>query len=463
MYSILDFGAVGDGEILCTKAIQSAIDAAAAAGGGTVYLPAGHFKCGTIYLKSYVTLHLTNGAVLQASDSIEHYPEHKHWDDEARAPFVNPDLQPHSFIFALDVHHIAITGEGTIQLPGEAFWDMQDIPESGWIKYKLPRVSPSLCIHKCEHVRIENVKILDSSGWTVECNSCRYVWIKGIFIKNHFWGPNTDGLDIQGCQDVMISDCRIDVSDDCIVLKTLPDTPPNERITVTNCTLRTQCVGLKCGANESFGDMRQIAFTNCIVHDTTRAFSLYAYCGGHYEDIVVSNILCDTKNDFPLNRPIQIDVRSHPKNGKKHGYTAPAGSIRNVTISNVIARTNGRIVLTAEDDCLLENIVLRDIRYTYYDVDNPDPRGRTAKSGQWCVANPDAGAAQAVIAAENIKNLVVDGLYVDWPDGYDGPAFSLLWGKNLQGGRFHAPDAFPSHPDTPVAQLENSTLRVVES
>lgn len=461
-YWITDFGAIGDGAAMNTQAIQAALDAAGAAGGGVVMVPPGVWLCGTIWLRSFVTLELMTGAVLKASTDIADYPVHKHWDDEARAPFVNPDLQPHSFLFAEEVEHITIQGGGTIQLPGEAFWDLAATGPSGWIPYKLPRVSPSICFKHCTEVRLLDIAILDSSGWTVEMNSCRYVWIRGLRIENHFFGPNTDGLDIQGCQDVMISDCRIDVSDDCIVLKTLPDTPPNERITVTNCTLRTQCVGLKCGANESFGDMRQITFTNCVVHDTTRAFGLYAYCGGHYEDIVVSNIVCDTKNDYPLNRPIHIDVRDKMDDGKaKHTYAAKAGSIRNVQVSNCVFRTDGRILITCQEGASLENVVLRDIRMEMTGVDDPSEKGRTAKSGQWSMANPDCGAARGVVAAENVRGLVVRDLYVHWPAENAGPDFAVVWGKSLRGGLLDAPLASPKG-SAPKYDLTDSTIRVVD-
>ena len=75
-------------------------------------------------------------------------------------------------------------------------------------------------------------------------------------------GPNNDGFDITGSQDVMISDCTLSCCDDAIVLKTTPDSGPIERVTVTNCVIRTRCAALKLGASESFHDMRQIAFSN---------------------------------------------------------------------------------------------------------------------------------------------------------------------------------------------------------
>ena len=452
-FNIIDFGAVGDGCTLNTKSIQDAVEAAAGQGGGRVVIPPGRFNSGTIFLRENITLEIQTGGVLLASRNIEDYPNYRAFDLAVRGQLGLNDIQSHAFLVTQCANNVMICGGGTIQLPGDAFWLGTSENSRGWIAAKKKRVSPSIVFRECEHVRMIDVSIFDSSGWTVEFNSCRYVWVRGVFIKNHFWGPNTDGLDIQGCQDVMISDCRIDVSDDCIVLKTLPDTLENARITVTNCTLRTQCVGLKLGAGECHKPMRQVVFSNCIVHDTTRAFGLYAYKkGAVYEDIIVSNIICDTKNEWELNRPIHIDVRD------RDGYGF--GTIRNVIISDFICRTDGRILITAQEGAVVENIVLRNIRMHYEKINDPEPLGRNAKSAQFSMANPDCAAARAVVAAENIKGFVLDGLYVDYPDDYQGVPFHVLWGRGLKGGMINAPLCASSVSTHEKYHLENSTIQV---
>lgn len=433
-----DFGARGDGVRNDTVAVQAALDAAAAAGGGRVVLGSGRFLCGTLWLRSRVALEISDGAVLLASRDIRDYPPHNLIDEEARLPFVNPDLQPHSFLIADRLDQVTLCGRGVVQLPGDAFWDMENIPPNGWIPAKIPRVSPSICFHHCEGVRIHDVTIRDSSGWTIELNSCRKVWVRGIGIQNHFWGPNTDGIDIQGCQDVMVSDCHIDCSDDAICLKTLPDTPPNERITVTNCICRTQCVGLKLGCLEAFQPMRQIVFSNCVVHDCTRGIGVYSLNGADIEDVLFQNITIHTSPAWPFARPIHVDLR-------KFNECSRPGSIRNVRFSQVHCQTDGRILLTAMHGLRLSDIFLTDIHVDYrkQGVHDPEPGGRTAGGNQFSNANPDARAARGVVVAENVEHLLVRGLSVRWPSVPPSFPVPVVWAKNVTGCHFEHPTAEP--------------------
>ena len=261
-------------------------------------------------------------------------------------------------------------------------------------------------LRRCQDVRISDVTITNSPGWTLHPQMCDRVWIRGVKLVNDMFGPNTDGMDVNGCRDVMISDCYIECGDDAIVLKTTADSRSLERVCVTNCTLRTNCVGLKLGANETVHDMRQITFSNCVVFASTRAVGLYNWRGCTEEDIVVSNIVCDTNGGMRLNRRIHIDAQ--------HEEFEP-GVIRNVQFSNVIARTDGRILMTAADGYRVENVLLRDVRLSYPLVDDPDPIGRDARSHQFSHHSPEARVARAAVVADGITNLVVDGLQIDWP------------------------------------------------
>lgn len=107
------------------------------------------------------------------------------------------------------------------------------------------------------------------------------------------WGPNTDGFDLNGVRDLILSDCIVSAGDDAIVLKTSRDARSCERVVITNCILRTYCAAVKLGT-ESWHDFRNIAVSNCVVHGSPRAFALYEFDGASMEDIVVSNVTCDT-------------------------------------------------------------------------------------------------------------------------------------------------------------------------
>ncbi len=449
--AITRFGAVADGVTKCTNAIQKALDAAAEAGGGVVTVPPGMYLTGTLHLRSRVCLDIQPGATLLASPDIGDYPEMT-WGH-------NKDRQPHHFIVASDLSNVTIRGGGTIDGSGPAFWHEQEAPNQ-WIKARQRRPSPMLEITRCRDVRISDITLTNSPGWTCHLHDCDRVFVRGVTIDNHLFGPNTDGFDVTGCHDVVISDCQVSTGDDAIVLKTTPDSRDVRRVAVTNCVLRTQCVALKLGASESYKDMRQVTFSNCTVHGSTRAVGLYTLEGGTLEDIAVSNIVCDTKLPVILNRPIHLDAR-------KRREESAAGTIRNVIISNFIARTDGRILMTAADGTRIEQVTLRDVQLAYPRLDDPAQTGPTAGGSQFSNHSPEARGARAAVVADGIEDLVIDNLQVRWPrpgepapedwqfasrtghgefryfdgtaDASEAPPFSAVWGRHLRGGRIAAP------------------------
>jgi len=232
IYSIAEKSAVADGKTVCTNAIQSAIDAAAAAGGGTVLVPPGMWCTGTLVLKSFVTLHLEPGSTLSGSTQLADYPEHI----PALRSFTDCQVS-RSLIYSEDADHIAITGSGTIDGNGGSF------PQ----KYgDTDKQRPYLIrIISCRDVRVENVHLRNSAMWMQHYMDCDRVQVRGISVYNHSNYKN-DGLDIDGCRDVNISDCQIDADDDGLCLKgTFQKSAEN--ITITNCVLRSHCTALKFG------------------------------------------------------------------------------------------------------------------------------------------------------------------------------------------------------------------------
>ena len=457
-YNVRDFGASGNGVTLDTEKIQNSINTCSNSGGGVVLIPPGIYKIGTLFLKSHVTIELSNGAMLLASRDIKDYTAVKLWDDEKRKPFVNPDLQPYHLIVASNCKSIELKGQGKIKAPGDAFWEIPQPPNT-WIPAKVPRVSPTICIHHCFDVKLTNFSIEDSSGWTIECNSCERVWIQSLRIKNNFWGPNTDGIDIQGCKDVIISNCNIDCSDDAICLKTLPDSLPNERITITNCICRTQCVGLKLGCLEAFKDMKQIVFSNCVIYDCTRGIGVYSLAGGNIENVLFENITIYTNPFWELNRPIHVDLRI----SKQLPQNIPIGSIKNIRFNNIHCKTQGRILMTARPGAMLKNIFLSNIHIQYDVIDDPYPKGRNARGNQFSNDNPEAREARAAVVAENINNLSIQNLSVEWPENYSGPPFPVVWGKNLKGGFLDNPLANQSHKNIDKYQLFESDIKNIRT
>ncbi|MGC9450244.1 MAG: glycoside hydrolase family 28 protein [Oceanipulchritudo sp.] len=426
MTSIKDHGAVGDGQVLDSPAIQRAIDAAAEAGGGRVTVPAGIYRCGTIRLRSHIELFLKPGAVIRASHDLADYP--------AETTGEGLDTVSHfgmALIRAENVESISITG-GTFDGQGPAFWEPSPGPRK-WIPEKHPRVSPMFEFGRVKDLRLTDMTILDSPGWTVHLFCCDRVWIRGIRLDNNLFGPNTDGLDINGCRDVMVSDCHISCGDDAIVLKTTKEARSCERVVVTNCILRSNCVAFKLGT-ESWHDFRQITFSNSVAYQSSRLIGLFALDGGTMEQVRVDNISGDTNCGFAWNRPIHMDA-------SKRVAESGASTIRDVTIRNLSAITDGRVILTAADGCTIEDVTIDGLSLKFPVIDNPDTEAaRRGKSIQCSRHSPEARVVPAAIVADGIKRLRLTNLGIRWPKG--PPPEDWL---TAQPGGLHDPEGDKRH------------------
>jgi hypothetical protein len=333
-HSVKEYGAVGDGTTKDTEAIRRAIAAAADAGGGTVYFPAGRYLTGSIHLASHITLHLDAGAVLKFSQDFDDYlPMVKsRWEGTECMNFSPP-------IYAYRAEDIAIVGRGLIDGQGQAWWDFyRKIRNESSRERKLALASkwakrfgelnanvvsrgrweqmgnflrpPMIQPFECRNVRLEGVSLKDPPLWTINPVYCDNVTVTGISIKNPGDSPNTDGINPDSCRNVHISDCHISVGDDCITIKSGRDEDgrrvgrPCENITVTNCTMLDGHGGVVIGSEMS-GGVRKVAITNCIFDGTERGIRIKTTRGrgGVIEDLRVSNIVMShiTRTPFDLN------------------------------------------------------------------------------------------------------------------------------------------------------------------
>jgi hypothetical protein len=446
LVNVTAHGARGDGETLNTAAIQKALDAAGAAGGGVVLVPPGDFLTGTLHLRSGVTLQVAAGGVLRGSPRIEDYPP----TGRERKKGANVDNQPHHLILADGCRDVGLAGPGTIDGSGPAFWDPPTT--CAFFTRKERRPSPMIELHRCRNVRLNSLVIANSPGWTVHVVECDNVRIRGVDIRNSLIGPNTDGLDITDSRDVIVSDCNIVCGDDSIVLKSYGGV--NERILVTNCVCETNCSALKLGASESLGTMRRIAMSNCVVHNSSRGISLYNLAGGTFEDVTFSNIVIDAHTDMPLVCPIHINLSHYPEAERDRGI----GVVRNVRISDVLVRSDARILLTAQDGAMLENISLSGIHMDYPAVEDRFEQAAKAFSGQFSPFSPEARGARACVAACNIRNLVLRDVSTTWPA--DAAPLHFLWARNVRGGLVDCPLGTASRGDLPPVELIDCDLDV---
>lgn len=488
-YNIQDFGAIGNGKFLNTKAIQKTIDIAEKNGGGNVIVPPGIYISGSIFLKSNITLEIMSGATILGSSDIKDYEPVK-WGH-------NKDRQPYHLIVIKDVSNVSITGGGTIDGNGPAFWKPRDASKDPqWIMAKDEKVSPMVEIENSQDVRMKDVLLLTGGGWTLHLYNSDRIQIQGVKILNHMFAPNGDGIDITGCSDVTVSDCIIKTCDDAICLKSTGDSRECKRVTVTNNILECSCAALKIG-NESFRNISQLTITNNVVYGSSRAFALYAGGGGIVEDVIVSNIVCDSKAPLIHNRPIHLSLLERKeKDGsiyaskvmdsdKVYDHEGRQPQLRNIIISNFIIRTGGRILIAAEPGRMIENVTLRDIHMIYPWIEDPVIHIDRSLSSQFSPRNPDAKKARAAFVAENVKNLVLDNLNIAWPVTEEVPEswrfpqkiangtldyfyldyskarqteFSAIWGRNLQGGYIRSPLANASDTSRSKIDLQNSTI-----
>lgn len=415
--TIIDHGAIADGTTLNTQAINRAINAAATAGGGRVVVPRGTFLTGTVELKSGVTLHLEEGAVLLGSTDLKDYVT-RVWGH-------HNDITPWHLVLAEDCERIAITGAGTIRGNSPAFWQHPRPSEWHFWREKLERVSPMIEIVRCREVLIERVRIEESAGWTLHLHDCDHARIAGITIRNTPFGPNADGIDLTGCQDVIIHGCDIDTADDAIALKTSEYSRACERIAISDCILRTSCVGVRIGY-ESRQDFRDIVITNLVIPRCTRVFDLRAVEGCTIERVRISNITASTDWGWPVNRAIEIiqldrpDVFTaslnpqHPDFGKTKPLTRPS-RIRDVSFSGMDIVTDGRITIVGKPDLPVEGIRFHDLRLRYPVLDDATPFAAAQSTGFIPGDHADARSANACFVVKHARDLEVDGLRLRWP------------------------------------------------
>jgi hypothetical protein len=379
LFSVREFGAASDGKTLDTKAINAAIDACHRSGGGIAYVPPGVYLSGTVILKSNVTLFLEAGATLLGSTNVADYSPQP-------GPKLKGDANQKHLIFARNAENVGLAGPGRIDGQGPSFWvpsgrpplppeeAWQDVIAHGW--RALDRPSPLIEFVECRHLRIEDVRIENSNGWTLRPINCDNVVIRGISIKNPVYGSNTDGIDPTGCQNLLISDCTIDTGDDAICLKSENPygTEPrlSKNIVITNCTLSTCCNGLKFGT-ATFGGFENVTFSNSVIYNNDvplpyrmeAGLALEMVDGGWMEGVVIANVRMQR-----VRAPIFIR-----RGNRRPRPDGTPGTLRGVMIENVHASsafvTSSVTGLPGFD---VEDVTLSGIR-----IDN-DEQGKAA----WC-------------------------------------------------------------------------------
>ncbi|MGB8648500.1 MAG: glycosyl hydrolase family 28 protein [Anaerolineae bacterium] len=324
--SVRDCGAKGDGVTLDTAAIQSAIDSCTGQGGGAVYLPPGDYLTGTITLRDNVTLHVGPNARLLGSTSLADYPR-------LRRPGETGDYLEHlssCLVTAYGAHHIALTGEGSIDGQGAGFpygAENYNFEDQSLASNQESFDRPTLIrFTDCHDVTVSNLTLQHAASWCCNLERCKEMRIHGVHLVNRA-NQNNDGIDLTSCEDVMISDCHIDCGDDAIAFK-----QGALRIVVTNCVISTRWAAIRFGP-ESLGVFRDIAVSNCVIYDTYGAgIKIQEVEGGVMENISFDNLVMNH-----VTGPISLRLGGYLGWRQERKESLPIGVLRNIRFSNIQA------------------------------------------------------------------------------------------------------------------------------
>jgi hypothetical protein len=356
IYKVQAFGATGDGRYNDGPSIQRAIDTCHANGGGQVLLPAGRtYLSGTIALKSHVELRIERGATLQASWNPADY-------DHALLSTALSGGQPDAFpafamITADRAENIAITGGGTIDGAGRYYVE-EDL---GYI-YRMKQNRPfTFYLVGCRDITINDVTVRDGALWTIRLTGCEDAVIHSVRIQNDLKLPNNDGIDLDRCRYVRISDCHIVCGDDCITLKACQESEGMgacENITVTGCTLVSTSSALVVGC-ECRAPMRNVIFDSCVVQASHRGLAIHLSEECDVENVLFSNMIVETRLFYEgwWGRGEPIYVVALP-------WTAEhtVGNVRGVRFTNVLARSENGVVVVGTESRNIEELLFENVR-----------------------------------------------------------------------------------------------------
>lgn len=289
-------GIVGDGVTNHTAALN-ALCKSLSKHGGTLYFPAGEYVTGTLFLYSNITLYLDSGAVLLGSENFDDFPM---IDPEKVKGYTRGGRW--GLISAYKAESVRIMGGGKIDGRGKIWWD------SDKTDYERPR---TVSFIQCRDVVISDITVCNSPCWTIHPMCCENISIRGISIYNPYNSPNTDGINPESCKNVRISDCHIDVGDDCVTVKSgneedlLQKQFPCENIIITNCTMAHGHGGIVLGSEMS-GGIKNVTVSNCIFQNTDRGIRIKTrrlrggtVRGISFNNIVMENVMaCITVNEY---------------------------------------------------------------------------------------------------------------------------------------------------------------------
>lgn len=410
VYWVNDYGAVGDGETLNTKAIQYAIDDCSAKGGGRVKFRKGQYLTGSVFIKKGVNLVIGRNVTVLGSQSIEDYLE-----IETRVAGIEM-IWPAALINIVEQENAALTGRGTIHARGKPFWEKywkmrrEEYEPKGlrWIvdyDCKRPR---TILVSKCKDVTVKGITLMQAGFWTVHILYSENITVDGIIIRNNVdgSGPSTDGIDIDSSARILVQNCDIDCNDDNFCLKAGRDADglrvnrPTEYVVIRDCISRKGGGLVTCGS-ETSGGIRYVLAKNLKANGTGTGirFKSAKTRGGTVEYIYADNIMMNgvrvvlqadinwnpaysysslpegyNYDDLPAHWKVMLEKVEPEEKGIPH--------FKNIFISNIKAED----AETAIDAVGLENSHLEDFNFANVEI-SARKGGRISYGEDWSMRN----------------------------------------------------------------------------
>ena len=374
--NVLDYGATPDGKTSSTAAFRAAIQAAAKAGGGTVFVPAGHYLTGAIELVSNLTFYLDSGAVIRFAANREEYPL-------GPSRFEGTELRaPAALLGGRNLENVTITGRGTLQADN-AEWrsliikpeyhtaltqllDLQEhkqpVPDSVMRQAEMGLRPDFIRPVESKNILIEGIHILSSPMWVLHILYCENVVIRNVIVES-FPGANTDGVDIDSSRHVRISDSYFDTGDDAICIKSGKDADGlrvnriTEDVAITNCTIHRGHGAVVLGS-ETSGGIRNVVASNIVAQGTDRGIRIKSTRGrgGLLENIRFDNWIIE---DTPQ---AAIEVTNYYTRAPEEPVSARTPVFRNFGISNVtINRCKIAVSIEGLPEMPVEGLRLNDV------------------------------------------------------------------------------------------------------
>jgi len=403
LFDVRSYGATGDGKTVDSPAVNRAIEAVAAAGGGTLVFPAGTYVCFTIRLKSKVEIVLSRGCVVVAADSPgvgettgyrggtydaagpaqawEAYQDygHNHW--------------PNSLFYGEGLEDVSIVGPGMIWGRGlsNGTKGVRD-GTGGFVAEQAGVGNKAISLKNCRKAILRDFSVLKGGHFALLATG-----VDDLTIDNLLVDTDRDGFDIDCCRNVRVSNCTVNSPwDDAICPKSsfaLGYARSTDNVTIANCfvagmyRLGTVLDGtwkkydsavdhvwgngrIKCGT-ESNGGFRNIAISNCVCEDS-RGISLETSDGAYLEDIAISNITMRGTLDAPLF--LRLNARNR---GPKE--TMRAGTLRRVLISNIVSHDSAAVtasILSGIPENAIEDVKLSNCYFGHKGVYPAEAVGR---------------------------------------------------------------------------------------